>query len=63
MVQILKDAIQAKKVAHKAWLQNKADSSLHSLYDEARKLAPFTVKVHNAVIGELRTYSILDSNY
>jgi len=26
----MKDAIQAKKVAYKAWFQNKANSSLHS---------------------------------
>ena len=37
--QELKDAIQPKKVACKAWLQNKAESSLHSQYAEARMSA------------------------
>jgi len=31
----VKNAIHAKKVAYKAWLQNKTDSSLHSRYAEA----------------------------
>jgi len=42
--QELKDAIRAKKVAYKGWLHNKADSSLHSRYAEARNSAALTVK-------------------
>jgi len=33
----VKEAIRAKKVAYKAWLNNKADSSLHSRFAEVRK--------------------------
>ena len=34
--QVVKDAIRAKKVAPKAWLQNKADSFLRSRYSRRR---------------------------
>jgi len=39
---LMEDIIQAKKVADKAWFQNKADS-LHLRYAEARKSAALTV--------------------
>jgi len=54
--QEVKDAIRAKKVACKAWRHNKADSSLHSQYTEARKPAALMVKKSN--LGHK-----MDSNY
>jgi len=39
-----KDTIRAKKVAYKAWLQNEAESCLHSRYAEARKSAALAEK-------------------
>lgn len=35
----MKDVIQAKKVAYNKWIEDKADSCLHSRYAEARKPA------------------------
>jgi len=37
--QVLKDVIRAKKVAYNTWLQNKAESSLHSRYADEQKYA------------------------
>ena len=38
--QDVKDSIRAKKVAYKVWLQNKANSSFHLRYAEARNPQP-----------------------
>jgi len=46
----MKDAIQAKRAACKAWLKNKADSSLHLRYVEARKSSTHGGKVQNAIL-------------
>ena len=43
--QEVKNAVLAKKVAYKAWLQNKFSTVLNSRYTEARKAAALTVKV------------------
>ena len=51
--QEVKDAIRTKKVACKAWRHNKADSSLHSRYTEARKPAALTVKKSNCNLGRI----------
>jgi len=56
------DAIHAKKVANKAWFHNKADSSLHSRYAEARKSAALTVKKSEIQCWENFVYN-LDSNH
>jgi len=42
--QDVKDAIRAKKLDCKAWVQNKTEPFLHSRYAEARKSAALTVK-------------------
>jgi len=54
----VKFAIQAKKRAYKAWLQNKTDSSLHLRYAEGQKSALRSLhsqKVQNALLGGFST--------
>jgi len=41
----VKAAIQVRKVAYKAWLQNKFEPSLHLPYAEAQKYAPSLVEM------------------
>jgi len=60
--QEMNDAVQAKKVAFKVWLQNKANSSSHLRCTETRKSAALTVKGLNTQSWENFGHK-LDSNH
>jgi len=62
VVETKKDAIQAKKVTYKDWLQNKGELRLHSRYAEERKSLTLTVKKSKTQSRENFRHT-LDSNY
>ena len=58
----VKEAVQAKKRAYKAWLHDKSSSSLQLRYTEARKAAALAVKVSKEKMWE-KFGEKLESNY
>ena len=56
--QEVKDTVAVKNVTYMTWIQNKAESSLHSRYAEARKSAALRVEKIKMQYGHQ-----LDSNY